>query len=370
MNIKNLLVGSVCCLTIFSSNFINTSAFTKDYYDLVDVLPRIESYIASQADSSSSNKIILITVRDIKLESDDKYQRLHDILQSKFPQKNIFDVYIKPSGQIIIPENNITPPKDDERLCNQEDINFKNKLSEYGVKNVSVINENNNKKIPSEYHRCIAYSISKIYNKYFYVTDKYINHVNNTLFSNLEMADVQHTDDTVGEFIAHEDKIVLSPALFNNNNKDIQELIEQTISHEIGHAIELSLCEKVFKDLNLNNISQNGLKRLALLYFCDTTQRFSSLIMDSVLERMNAPKNITGIRDFIKDNLSAYANTNPSEFFAEAIAGGVFRDESKNKNISSVLDEEIKNIIKSEGATYQKLKDEALRFLKDNNIII
>lgn len=91
--------------------------------------------------------------------------------------------------------------------------------------------------------------------------------------------------------------------------------------------------------------------------------------MDGVLERMNAPKNITGIRDFVKNNLSVYANTNPSEFFAEAVASGNFRDESKNKQISVVLDEEIKNIINSEGQTYQKLKNEALKFLKDNNII-
>lgn len=372
MKINKIFTSFICCLIIIF-NYININVIAtevyKDYYDLGEVLPKIESYISSQVDiNNNANKIILITIKDIDLESDDKYQRLHDILQSKFPQKNIFDIYIKTTGMIIVPEENINFSGDDQQKYTQQDIDFKNKLLELGVKNISIIDKKSNTKISSEYYKNIIYSVSKIYYKYFYLTDKYINHVNNTLFSNLEIADVNHKDDVVGEFVAHKDKIILSPDLFKSQ-KNTSELIEQTIIHEMGHSIELSLCEKVFKDLNLNNISQKSLERLALLYFCDTNQKFSSIIMDSILEKMNAPKNITGIRDFVKDNLSHYANTNPSEFFAEAVVSGSFRDESKNKPISKIFDEEIKAIVESKSETYKKLKEEAVNFLKNNNII-
>lgn len=366
----------VTILNLFSDiSFALSNIYSSnEYYEVNNIIEKLRSHIHNKCrqpnQPDEKSKVMLMVVKDIDLKSDDRYQFLHDTLQNDFLDNEIFDVYIRNSGQIIIPEKTVQYSKDDETKYSDKDIDFKNKLSNLGVKHLSIINEEKNVVIPSQYYNDIVNCMARMYNKYFYLTDKYINHVSNTLCSSLEIDEIKNERKAIGEFIGEGDKIILSPNLFSMFDIDKQDytkkLIEYAINHEMGHSIELNLCKKIFKDLNLNNISQRGLEQLAELYFCSGETEVSNRIIDSVLTKMNAPIGLEERKNFIKENLSDYANKNPSEFFAEAIAYGAWKDLSCNKYISTLVEEEIKNIVNEKGDIYLKLKEDALNFIKNN----
>ena len=376
VKLKKIAVSFISLIMIFSNIYINIFGefyLDKSYY-FNEVKNQIQAYISSQI-NNKSKKVVVLKAENIDL-SDEEYQKMHDILQNIYAQKIIFDIYVKSNGQIIIPEGKFEVLSDSETQYNQEDLRLKNELSKMGIENISIINKKNNTKISSQYYNYIIYSIAKIYFKYFYLTDKYINY-NNKLFSSFSIEEIKQENDgrmydkeVVGQFLAEEGKLILSPRLFSGDyNKKTKETIEYTISHEMGHCIEFILCKKIFKDLNMSNISKRGLERLAELYFYSDSQ-IGEMIKNSVLNKMGCGrKSENEKRKFISENLSDYANTNQYEFFAEAVAYGSWKDETQNKYISSLVDGEIKDIINGQGETYNKIKETIFQFLKENGVL-
>lgn len=369
-NLKRFIMSLMSLIIVLSSEFLGITKIYAREYKINEILPQIESYAKNQLNIDENNGIAFLSVKNVDFETNDQCQELHDILQNKFEPKVIFDVYTRTSGLTIIPKPSVKLRKDNESLYSQADIDFKNKLIALGVENISVIDQENSFKLSDEYHNKIIYSVSKLYNKYFYLTNKYINHVYNKLFSSLEISDVKDKKDAVGEFVVLSDKIVLSPKLFNGSyNKNIKENLEYTIYHEMGHAIEQNLCKKIFKDLNLNNVSKEGCERLAQIYFFGDNSQVAPLIKESVMKKFNLTGNSNLAKQFIRENISEYANTNDNEFFAEVIACELLKNDEKSKQISNFFDEEIKKIVVGEGEIYQKLKEEAKSFLQKNNVI-
>lgn len=359
----------ICCLAMLIAFMPNIflSSFAYSYDNPNTVLSELQSMVSTCNESANESRIVLLKIKNINLESYDQYQWIHDNLQKNNPKKEICDIYTNSFGKIIIPEKNIETINDDTINYNQQDIDFKEKLGKLGITNISLIDKTKNIKIPSMYYDIIVSSIVKFYNKYFYLTDKCVNCVNGMLFSGFEINEIKKDKNAVGEFLALKDKVVLDSKLFYESNADgfdeRKKLIEYTIYHEMGHSIELKMCKEIFKDLNLNNISKRDLEKLSVVYFSGKTE-VAEIIMNSVLNKMNIPDDAIGKKNFIRDNLSEYANTNASEFLAEAITYGFLAGDT-GKAISKLVDEEIADIFKHQGDVYIKLKMSVLKFLTE-----
>ncbi len=375
---RKFFVGFLASILMLQNVF--TSPVLADYYATVNELfPKIEKYISSQINSDKKSNILLITVRKVKLSSNEEYQTLHNLLQNKFPNKCIVDVYVDQFENIIIPQPTYSNfPKDDENNYNQNDFAFKSMLNAVNVNHISLIDEEKKHKIPENYYYLIASCIYNVYTKVMDLTNKYINHVNNPLINSIE---IERVTDGVGEFLALGDftKMVLSPDLFNESNSmysDSQQRtldnIEHTVNHELSHAIEYSLVKKIFqdvvKDQNIK-IAPNSINTLTEVYFSGGNSTIGECMRNMVLSDMNVPNHETAQKEFIKQNLSGYANTNSSEFFAEILAYGFFMNESNNKYISKLAQQELINIINGQGDIYNYTKNSILKFLKENNII-
>ena len=95
----------------------------------------------------------------------------------------------------------------------------------------------------------------------------------------------------------------------------------------------------------------------------------ASKIKQKVLDDLKVPKNEESRQSYSKTYLSDYSNQNPFEWFAEAVALGCINDENKkNKLISPLVENEIKNIIAGKGEVYEELKRSALKFLQESLI--
>ena len=369
-SIKNKISLFLSIIILFNIFTINKS-FALNCDDANHIFSQIANYVSSQTKNNEDNsKITFVTIKNVNLPSESQYQSIHDNLIKLFPNKEIFDVYITSAQQLIIPNHSFIPPTDDESKYTESDLKFKSNLAKLGLNHISIKNFQYN--LTEQDYNNIYRNIAEFYTKYFYLTDKYINHVYNTLAHSLEIAEVKENSDAVGEFVGREYKIILSPKLFNiNNNEDFKnEYLEYVVKHEMGHAVEMSLCKKIFEDLNLKNISKENCIKLSEIYFCNTNaNKLSTLIKQKVLDDLKVPKNEENRQFYSKTYLSNYSNQNPFEWFAEAVAFGCINDENKkNKLISPLVENEIKNIIAGKGEVYEELKHSALQFLQDNSI--
>lgn len=359
----------IYCLTILITFIVNiflpSFAYNTNQYKIFNEL---SSMISTNDEPSDNSRITLLRVKNINLESLDQYQWIHDNLQTKYPEKKIFDIYTNISEKVIVPD--IKPEKlnDDTTKYNQQDYDFINKLSLLGITNVSIIDKTKNTTIPSIYYDHIISTILKFYQKYFYLTNKCINCSTGLLFSGFEISEIKSDKNAVGEFKPLEDKMVLDPKLFYETTdinilNERKKLIEYTINHEMGHAIELKICKEIFKNLNSPIISKKDMEKLSIMYFSGNTE-VSKIIEEDVLNKIHAPFDIVGRQKFIEDNLSKYANTNPSEFLAEAIAYA--NSDKKDSDIPKLVEECIVNIFKQEGEVTEKIKASVLRFLSND----
>lgn len=357
-------------IIILLNVFVINKSFALEYDNANHIFSQIANDISTKSNNKDNSNITFITIKNVNLALESQYQTIHDNLVKMFPNKEIFDVYITTSNNVIIPKNFFISPTDDESKYNDSDSKFKNNMNKLGFNHISIKNSQCN--LTEQDYNNIAQSIADFYTKYFYLTDQHINHVYNKLAHCLEIGEVKENSDAVGEFVGREYKIILSPKLFNtNNNEDFKKkYIEYVVKHEMGHAVEMSLCKKIFEDLNLNNISKENCIKLSEIYCCDTNaNKLSELIKQKVLDDLKVPKNEESRQSYSKTYLSDYSNQNPFEWFAEAVALGCINDENKkNKLISPLVENEIKNIIAGKGEVYEELKRSALKFLQESLI--
>lgn len=413
LNLKKTFV-LLMTFVLISSSFFTYPVFANNSDTISHVLSSLEKYVASQAQAqqNTNSKILLITVRNINLEND-QCQTIHDTLQNKFPNQNIVDIYINDFGTITIPEQKIPVLQDNQNQYDQQDMDFISNLNTVNIKNISIINQQENFKVPQSAHYNIISSTYNIYKLLMELTDKYINHVTNPLVTSFEVRKVDTNLHAVGEFVSFPNsKIVLSPQLFKNpfekstnlnsqnsnqhlyiktnsigipyatNNLTIQQQIDKNITytvwHEFSHSVEFALTKKVFddirKDLRLK-ISPKNMETLASVYFSGGHSVIGSSIQKNLLSKMNVPNNISDQKKFIEENITSYANTNPSEFFAELFAFGRFKfenqseNQSKTKELFDFAKQEVKNMISGQGDTYETTKNSILNFLRENRII-
>ena len=106
------------------------------------------------------------------------------------------------------------------------------------------------------------------------------------------------------------------------------------------------------------------------MYFFSENSQVAPMIKENVMKKFNLTGNNNLERQFIRENISEYANTSDSEFFAEVIACGLSKNNNETvKQISDGIDEEIKKIVAGEGEIYQRLKEDVKKYLQNNDII-